>query len=443
MAEKLDFVTELAELNLYIVIENIIQHAGYDATMNMLCVSKTWNSILLDIGLWRRLLDRRMINDGQFRRLCSLNGWLDIVQEDNVETKTLAYIFFASTDLKEMLKCSKPENVQQIKTYDFINTLLLHGKYLICGMINGRIKVWYLSDDTHAVESTSPKLLEGHTKSVFAMSARDHFLISASGGQDKTIRIWDLESSTQIHSVLYENALNCQKMELTKDRLVLWYMSEAVINRAFRARGELVMWNVPSVWQDMTLDDNMPFNGNARHERVKIGDVSELYSAVAYPTYVTIFENTTHNFMKVREMHLEEDHWVYLMKVSRNTLLTVYRKGEENVHGLLDDIIQVFDIKANQKVYNLHWKWTLFSPLKSAFMTPFGIVATNTSERAFFWHWEDLPENFEKTRSIVDVAPSRQSNFVMQWRHRINAAMNVRGVALVNEQRSHIYLLQH
>ena len=101
---RFDFITKLADLNLLIVIEHIVQHAGYDATLNMLCVSKAWNEILLDIGLWRRLLERRVIHDRGFRRLCSLNGWSDVFLRSDVKTKDLAYIFFASTDLKDVIK---------------------------------------------------------------------------------------------------------------------------------------------------------------------------------------------------------------------------------------------------------------------------------------------------------------------------------------------------
>ena len=35
-----DFIQRLADLNQYIVVETIVQHAGYEATVNMLCVSK-------------------------------------------------------------------------------------------------------------------------------------------------------------------------------------------------------------------------------------------------------------------------------------------------------------------------------------------------------------------------------------------------------------------
>ena len=35
-----DFIKRLADLNLYIVVEGVVQHAGYEATVNMLCVSK-------------------------------------------------------------------------------------------------------------------------------------------------------------------------------------------------------------------------------------------------------------------------------------------------------------------------------------------------------------------------------------------------------------------
>ena len=48
-----------------------------------------------------------------------------------------------ATFVNRPLESSK---VTCLKTFDFINTLLLHGDLLICGMINGRIKVWTLSD---------------------------------------------------------------------------------------------------------------------------------------------------------------------------------------------------------------------------------------------------------------------------------------------------------
>ena len=41
-----DFIRCLADLNLYIVVETIVQHAGYEATVNMLCVSKVVTSLV-------------------------------------------------------------------------------------------------------------------------------------------------------------------------------------------------------------------------------------------------------------------------------------------------------------------------------------------------------------------------------------------------------------
>ena len=58
----------------------------------------------MDIGLWRRLLERRVNNDPKFRQLCHLNGWCNFFRKDGVDTKTLAYFFFASTDLKAIMK---------------------------------------------------------------------------------------------------------------------------------------------------------------------------------------------------------------------------------------------------------------------------------------------------------------------------------------------------
>ena len=349
---------------------------------------------------------------------------------------------------------------------------------LICGMINGRVKIWDLpsSSSTEEEEDVSlgkepSSILEGHRKSVFAMSAKDDILVTASGGLDKSVRVWDLVRREQTHVVLYENALNCQKLEIGKGFVAMWYISEAVINRAFISRGELVMWRFgdakemsdlsladnAKVMSDVSLADNamkmsdLSLADNAvfakpseRGERVKFGDVSDQFSVVGYPTQVIVYENSVDGFVRLRSRRLEDNTWLYLLKVFRGLLLTVAREGAvETVHGLLDDEIVVSEARTGDVLYCLEWKWTLFSPLKSVLMTPFGLVGTNTSERAFLWHWEDLPGNFLDTRVYLEVSPSRQSSFVVQWRNKPSTAMNVRGVALVNEQRRDVYLMKY
>jgi hypothetical protein len=39
-SSAMDLIGCLSDLNQYIVVETIVQHAGYEATVNMLCVSK-------------------------------------------------------------------------------------------------------------------------------------------------------------------------------------------------------------------------------------------------------------------------------------------------------------------------------------------------------------------------------------------------------------------
>ena len=242
-------------------------------------------------------------------------------------------------------------NVTCLKTFDFINTLLLHGDLLVCGMINGRIKVWTLSDvnsnNSPQPRNPEPHVIEGHTKSVFAMAARDNVLVTASGGQDKSVRIWDLESKEQIHSVQYENLLKCQRLELTSTHLVAWYMSEAVIDRAFRSRGELVLWN----WSSMAYAGNMPFSA-LNGERVKMGDVGEQYSVVGYPSKILVYQHGDEGFSETRRFPLPVDHWLYLLKVFRSMLVTVVREGSvETIHSLQDDVVEVKDISSGQFIY--------------------------------------------------------------------------------------------
>ena len=255
-------------------------------------------------------------------------------------------------------------NVTCLRTFDFINTLLLHGDLLVCGMINGRIKVWALSDvnsnDSPRPNNPEPHVIEGHSKSVFAMAARDNVLVTASGGQDKTVRIWDLESREQIHSVQYENLLKCQRLELTSTHLVAWYMSEAVIDRAFRSRGELVLWKLgdnggesSTKFVEMAYAGNVPFSRPLNGERVKMGDVGEQYSVVGYPTQILVYRHGGEGgFSETRRVSLPPEHWLYLLKVFRSMLVTVVREGSvETIHSLQDDVVEVKDISSGQFIY--------------------------------------------------------------------------------------------
>ncbi len=164
--------------------------------------------------------------------------------------------------------------------------------------------------------------------------------------------------------------------------------------------------------------------------------------------FIHLYRNAERQFTELRRVGLPPDHWLYLLKVFRSMLVTVAREGladsmgSETVHSLRDDHVDVWDAEGGDRIYRLHWRWTLFSPLKSVFPTAFGLVATNTSERAFAWHWEQLPQDFH-SRSFLDVDDAGQSNFAAQWRSRPNAAMSARGVALVNEQRNRVYIKQY
>ena len=104
--------------NLGLVIENIVEHVGHTATVNMLCTCKSWLAILSDIVPLRRLLFLRYVRQRNFARLCDLNRWNVAMplrecerqgeeeqqQQQMHPIKHLAYINYTTTDLRSTIK---------------------------------------------------------------------------------------------------------------------------------------------------------------------------------------------------------------------------------------------------------------------------------------------------------------------------------------------------
>ena len=101
--------------NLGLVIENIVEHVGHTATVNMLCTCKSWLAILSDIVPLRRLLFLRYVRQRNFARLCDLNRWNVAMplrecerqgeEEQQMHSiKHLAYINYTTTDLRSTIK---------------------------------------------------------------------------------------------------------------------------------------------------------------------------------------------------------------------------------------------------------------------------------------------------------------------------------------------------
>ena len=103
--------------NLGLVIENIVEHVGHTATVNMLCTCKSWLAILSDIVPLRRLLFLRYVRQRNFAKLCDLNRWSVAMslrecerpvekeqeQQQMHPIKRLAYINYTTTDLRRTI----------------------------------------------------------------------------------------------------------------------------------------------------------------------------------------------------------------------------------------------------------------------------------------------------------------------------------------------------
>jgi len=482
----MDLIGELACRNQVDLIEEILQYSGYEGVLSMLCVCKSWNRLLTDIGLWRRLYDRRKWKDGKFERFCEVNGWDDISQQNYTwrealkQTKKLAYFFYATTDLKDKIRKTNDNQVEQIRTYSMINTLAQSGDFLVCGSAKGKISVWDFSKPKSGENRRADfHMNSGHTGAVYALKVipEENLVISTSGGADRSIKVHDLATKRLVDSFVHGHpGVNCQSIAYERESgtFVMWYRSEPGLhnNMEDRSQGELVMWRLNAQTRNennnelpedveeiqnlnhLIPDDQIHFlvksslQNQADRERVRIGAVSDKYSVVVYPSQILYFVNSSsqRKFIQFRTEPLEKGRrWVYLLDVYKGLMAVVFRTGAEgdNTFGLIDDIVHIRSIADGSEIRRIHWKWQRFSPLKSFRLNSFGFIAANTSERAYLWHWDDLysqePDK-AKPSSQIDVAPNRQSNFSVQWRHRNSVSLNCKAGVLLNEQRSHLYI---
>ena len=103
-----NLLAHLYRHNLGHVIENIVEYAGHTATVNMLCACKSWLAILTDIAPLRRLVFLRSVRDPNFARHCRLNRWTVAPtgrqEEQQMDSRHLAYINYTSTDLRRTIK---------------------------------------------------------------------------------------------------------------------------------------------------------------------------------------------------------------------------------------------------------------------------------------------------------------------------------------------------
>ena len=102
----MDLITELYARNQISALENILGHCGYNAVLSMLQVSRSWNEILSEMGLWERLVENMVHTDRNFKSLCTINGWSKSIRSlgGTQDHKILAFIFYTQTDLSKYIR---------------------------------------------------------------------------------------------------------------------------------------------------------------------------------------------------------------------------------------------------------------------------------------------------------------------------------------------------
>ena len=244
---------------------------------NMHRVCRMWNGILqgdeeTNRSIWRRILFTKCHNSLVYKYICVLNSWWpDLIMTtvpdkicvnetllpsmgkehteksfsdgDHFRYGTISdichtseehkrrFALFASTDVKMDVSVNKiDENMQKSQSRllfvgGIVSTLSFcgqGGRYLLCGMLNGDIKMWEMwsigSDNARKLEvlGRAWKVFKGHEERINALDFLDlhgledgvgnpqkecnkeRDIIFASASDDHSFRIWSFQSGSQL-----------------------------------------------------------------------------------------------------------------------------------------------------------------------------------------------------------------------------------------------------
>ena len=218
---SIDIIGCLYESGLDVFVEKVLAQTDADTVHSCFQVCSSWKRHLRHGKVWRRIVERKFAENCDFRFLCGLNGWVEMLPSQGgreVSEDEYKQIVYKVTEYRNIW-ANRNLSSSKLFTGGLFSCLKLHQQWLFAGMLDGLIKLWDVSQDT----GRKPlRIYEGHEERVTSLDTMDNILVS--GSLDHSVRVWNIESSRLLR-VLQGSGSPILLVKLLPGRLTWWSRS--------------------------------------------------------------------------------------------------------------------------------------------------------------------------------------------------------------------------
>ena len=218
---SIDIIGCMYESGLDVFVEKVLAQTDADTVHSCFQVCSSWKRHLRHGKVWRRIVERKFAENCDFRFLCGLNGWVEMLPSQGgreVSEDEYKQIVYKVTEYRNIW-ANRNLSSSKLFTGGLFSCLKLHQQWLFAGMLDGLIKLWDVSQD---VGRKPLRIYEGHEERVTSLDTMDNILVS--GSLDHSVRVWNIESSRPLR-VLRGSGSPILLVKLLPGRLTWWSRS--------------------------------------------------------------------------------------------------------------------------------------------------------------------------------------------------------------------------
>ncbi|CAF0770704.1 unnamed protein product [Didymodactylos carnosus] len=204
-----DFIGQLSTKGLEHIAEKILSYLDDKSLMATELVCQDWYHVVSQGMLWKKLVERKVINDTLWHRLSEKRGWNRYLFRQMLQNGELQKTHGFYRQLYPQI-CKDIEKIEtNWRTGNFtlqkiqcrsqnskgVYCLQYDDDKIVSGLRDNTIKIW----DRKTLECT--KVLTGHNGSVLCLQYDEKVIIT--GSSDSTIRVWDVKTGELLNTLLH------------------------------------------------------------------------------------------------------------------------------------------------------------------------------------------------------------------------------------------------